>query len=99
MRSQQQPQPVQLSAQEMVGSQVDMVTPYRTGMDTHTCWVRVTVHMVPSALVVQVTVGLPWQVTVGLPITAVGHRITGAVTSTHWVLTLLQPFMGQDSSD
>ena len=25
--SQQQPQPVQLSAQEMVGSQVDMVTP------------------------------------------------------------------------
>ena len=36
-------------------------------MDTHTCWVRVTVHMVPSALVEQVILGLPWQVTVGLP--------------------------------
>ena len=68
-------------------------------MDTHTCWVRVTVHMVPSALVAQVILGLPWQVTVGLPMAAVGTRITGAVTSTHWVLTLLQPFMGQDSSD
>ena len=67
-------------------------------MDTHTCWVRVTVHMVPSALVEQVILGLPWQVTVGLPMTAVGTRITGAVTSTHWVLTLLQPFTGQDSS-
>ena len=47
-------------------------------MDTHTCWVRVTVHMVPSALVAQVILGLPWQVTVGLPMAAVGTRITGA---------------------
>jgi len=68
-------------------------------METQTFWVRVTVHMVPSALVVQVTVGLPWQVTVGVPMTAVGDRSTVAVTSTHWVLTLLQPFTGQESSD
>ena len=52
-----------------------------------------------NALVAQVILGLPWQVTVGLPMAAVGTRITGAVTSTHWVLTLLQPFRGQDSSD
>ena len=52
-------------------------------METQTCWVNVTVHMVQSELVVQVTVGLPWQLTVGLPITVVGTRTTGAVTSTH----------------
>ena len=52
-------------------------------MDTHTCWVNVTVQRLLSALAVQVTVGLPWQLTAGLPTTAVGARVTGSETLTH----------------
>jgi hypothetical protein len=52
-------------------------------METHTCWVSVTVQWVLSELVTQTTLGLPWHVTVGLPSEAVGARTTGAETSTH----------------
>ena len=37
------------------------------------------------------TTGTPWQATVTVPREAVGTRVTGAVTSTHWVTILLQP--------
>ncbi len=88
---QQQPAPTQFSAQLTVGSPAVMVTPYRMGMDTQTCWVMVTVQLVPSAFAVQVIRGVPWQLTAIVPTTVVGVSVKGAVTSTHWVPTLPQP--------
>ena len=76
----------------MVGSPVLMLTPYRTGMETQICWVSVMVQLVPQGSVSQQTVGVPWHATVTVPTDAVGCKITGAVTSTHCVVILLQPF-------
>ena len=84
----QEPPP---SAQEMVGSQVFMLISYVMGMVTQTRWVRVMVLEVPQGSDVQFTTGTPWQATVTVPREAVGTRVTGAVTSTHWVTILLQP--------
>lgn len=60
-------------------------------MVTQTRWVTVMVLEVPQGSVVQLTTGTPWQATVTVPREAVGTRVTGAVTSTHWVTILLQP--------
>ena len=59
----------------------------------------VTAQLVPAGSVTQVTVGEPWQEILTVPMEAVGIRVMGAETSTHWALILLQPLpMGQDSS-
>lgn len=92
-----QPQP-RLSAQPMVLSPAAMLTPKRTGTLTHTCWVMVTVQLSPDASAVHTTRGAPWQVTDMDPSTAVGVMVSGAVTSTHCVTTLLHPSSGQDVS-
>ena len=50
----------------------------------------VTVQLVPSSLVIQVILGVPWQQTDMVPTTVVGTSVKVAATSTHWVPTLLQ---------
>ena len=78
----------------MEASPSSLVTPKVTGMVTQTRWVNVTVVAVPSALVVQVTVGDPWQEVEMVPTVAVGISTTFLLTSTHWVPLLLQPVVG-----
>ena len=85
--AQQAPQPTQLSAQPMVGSPVVKSHTVADGDGYATCWVIVTVQLVPEASVVQVMRGVPWQLTDTVPTTAVGVKVSGAVTSTHWVPT------------
>ena len=67
----------------MVGSSQSVVTPKRTGTETQTFCVMVSVQLIPPSLVTQSTSGAPWQATLMLPTTAVGVSVTGAVTSTH----------------
>ena len=78
----------------MEASPSSLVTPKVTGMVTQTRWVSVTVLALPSALVVQLTVGDPWQEVVMVPTVAVGISTTFLLTSTHWMPRLLQPVAG-----